>query len=534
MRVEFVEELLQTPQRAAGRWYWITLAAAATGVLGGVCAWGYQIGFGLGVTGLNQPVYWGLYITNFVFFIGISHAGTLISAILRLSGAEWRRPVTRIAEAITVFALILGGAMIVCDMGRPDRILNVLWYGRIQSPLLWDVLSVSSYLFASVIYLYVPLIPDIAMIRDRMTGHGFMSRFYRLLALNWQGTPMQQKRLERAIRAGAIMIVPLAVSVHTVVSYVFAMTLRPMWHSTIFGPYFVIGAIYSGIAALLIAMVIIRKALRLEAYLKEVHFRNLAYLLLVMFGLWLYATVGEYLVTGYGGAAAEARVLLSKVQEHYAWPFWGMLFAMLGAFLILAPVDRVVKALRLPIWKTRPLPAFLLASLGWCIWFSLARAGGFAKTPRLLLALTEYNQESLIAMLPSFLFGLVYLAALLLVILPSLRRDWFTISLYASLLVIVGMWLERFTIVVPTLTLPMLEEVPWGQYVPTWVELAITGSAVSAMLLFYLLFARFFPLVSAWEVAEGIERIDEARERLLQYVPEGVTKFTATHPGGPP
>ncbi|MCL7454007.1 MAG: polysulfide reductase NrfD, partial [Anaerolineae bacterium] len=245
------------------------------GVLLALVAWGafayvYQLRLGLGVTGLNRPVFWGLYIVNFVFFIGVSHAGTLVSAILRITGAEWRRPITRAAEAITVFSLILGVSSILIDLGRIDRVWTMLRYGRFQSPLLWDLSSVSVYLTCSVIYLYLPLIPDVALLRDRMAADGKRSRrwwLYDKLSLGWSGTQSQWHRLERAISIMAVLIIPVAVSVHTVVSWIFAMTLQPTWHSTIFGPYFVVGAIFSGIATLLIVMAIIRKAYGLEAYL---------------------------------------------------------------------------------------------------------------------------------------------------------------------------------------------------------------------------------------------------------------------------
>ena len=193
---------------------------------------------------------WGVYIINFVFFIGISHAGTLVSAILRVTGAEWRRPITRMAEGITVFALVIGGPMIIIDMGRPDRILNVSCTAGSSRPILWDVLSVTTYLSGSLLYLYLPMIPDLAMLRDHAGGPvravGAAGWIYRQLALGWQGTPEQWRRLERAISVMAIVIIPVAISVHTVVSWIFGMTLRPGWHSTIFGPYFVVGAIFSG------------------------------------------------------------------------------------------------------------------------------------------------------------------------------------------------------------------------------------------------------------------------------------------------
>src|SRR3990170_6575051 len=276
------ESVLFRPIEETGRGFYLVVGLLAV-VLGWAgFAYSRQIAVGLDVTGLNRPVYWGLYITNFVFFIGISHAGTLVSAILRVFGAEWRRPITRAAEAITVFALVLGTGNIMIDMGRPDRLLNILRYGRFQSPLVWDVASLSIYLTASLTYLYLPLIPDLAILRDRPGLSRWRQWLYTKLSLGWTGTEKQKHRLERLIGIMAVLIIPIAVSVHTVVSWVFAMTVQPMWHSTIFGPYFVIGAIFSGIASIIIAMAILRRVYHLEDYLKPIHFNNLGLLLLVI------------------------------------------------------------------------------------------------------------------------------------------------------------------------------------------------------------------------------------------------------------
>src|SRR3990167_5676314 len=284
-------------------------------------AWAHQLREGPVGAGPDRPVFWGIYITNFVFFIGISHAGTLISAILRLCQAEWRRPITRMAETITVLVLFIGAGNIIMDLGRPDRALNVIFHPNFRSPLLWDVLSITTYLAASTLYLYLPLIPDLALLRDRLPKRRW---FYRILALGWTGTPQQQRRLELAISIMAVVVIPIAVSVHTVVSWVFAMTIQPMWHSTIFGPYFVVGAIFSGIAALIVAMAILRKAYHLEAYLQPVHFNNLGILLLVMACLWLYFTFAEHLTTFYGRQPEEMVVFWMKISGPFAPYFWGM------------------------------------------------------------------------------------------------------------------------------------------------------------------------------------------------------------------
>jgi Ni/Fe-hydrogenase subunit HybB-like protein len=429
--------LLDPIERTGPGFYW-TVGLLSLLILWGAVSYAYQFSEGLGVTGLHQPVMWGFYVTNFVFFIGISHAGTLISAILRLSKAEWRRPITRMAEVITVMVLFIGAGQILVDLGRPDRLLNVIQYGRYQSPLLWDATSISAYLTASLTYLYLPMIPDIAILRDRV---GKRKLFYSVLALGWTGTEYQQRVLNRAIAVMAVLVIPIAVSVHSVVSFVFSMTLQPMWHSTIFGPYFVVGAIFSGIAALIVAMILFRKAYKLEAYLKPIHFRYLGQLLLIMSLLWFYFTFAEYLTGYYGGEPEEMKVFWAKFSGPF-WPFfWGM---VLCNFVI--PIACLVRLGRHTIGKV----------------------------------------------------------------------------LGASLSVIVGMWLERFIIVVPTLSFPRLA-VSEGIYWPTWVEWGETAGSFGVFALFYVLFTKFFPIISIWEIREGREvGIKEVEERLISYLPSDV------------
>lgn len=197
------------------------------GIMGlGVYSYIRQVVLGLGVTGMNRPIYWGVYITNFVFFIGLAHSGTFISAILRIAGAEWRKPLTRAAEALTLFSLPFGVASIMIDMGRPDRVLNVIRYGRFESPLLWDFTAVTLYLFSSVVFFYLTLLPDIALCRDRLTDvPPWQSSMYQILALGWKGSPGQYHRLEKVIDGMAIFMTMLVVTVHTVVSWVFGMTI---------------------------------------------------------------------------------------------------------------------------------------------------------------------------------------------------------------------------------------------------------------------------------------------------------------------
>ena len=248
-----------------------------------------------------------------MFWIGISHAGTLISAILRLVDAGWRRPVTRCAEVITVFALMIGAMFPIIHLGRPWLAFWLFPYPNqrelwpnFRSPLAWDFFAINTYLTGSVLFLFLPMIPDFALVRDRSTG--WRRRVYGALAFGWRGTTKQWNRLESAMQIMAIAILPVAVSVHTIVSFDFSMANVPMWHSTIFGPYFVAGAIFSGIAALIIAMAALRKTLRLEHYLLPLHFENLGKLLLLMSILWGYFVFNERLTVWYGNEPHEMAV----------------------------------------------------------------------------------------------------------------------------------------------------------------------------------------------------------------------------------
>ena len=296
-----LERTVLAPLRRTSMQFYVLLAGLALVFLLGAAALANQWWVGLGVTGLSRPVYWGVYITNFVFFIGISHAGTLISAILRVTQAEWRRPITRIAEAITFFALIIGMLQVWIDMGRPERILFPFIFGRFQSPFLWDFTCVGVYFMSSMLYLYLPMIPDLARLREHMTDAPRWRRWlYTVMSFGWHGNAEQHRRLEVGIGIMAIVIIPVAVSVHTVVSWIFGMTMQPMWHSTILGPYFVVGAIFSGIAMLFLFMTLLRRAWHFEQWIGGDQYKYLVILLLGMSAFWGYFKLAEFLTPGYG------------------------------------------------------------------------------------------------------------------------------------------------------------------------------------------------------------------------------------------
>ncbi len=436
------DEALYRPIYETGKGFYITVGILALIILWALVMYIGQVYYGLGVTGMNQRITWGFYIVNFVFFIGISHAGTLISAILRLSKAEWRRPITRMAEVITAIVLAIGGLHPILDLGRPDRVLNIFTAGRLQSPLLWDVTSITAYFTASTVYLYLPMIPDIAKLRDR---GGKLTWFYSFLSWGWQGTEHQKKVLNRAINILMVMVIPIAISVHTVISYIFSMTLQPGWHSTIFGPYFVVGAIFSGIAALLILMIITRKALHLENYLKKIHFEYMGTLLLIMSLLWFYFTFSEYLTGIFASEPHEMHIILYKFTGPYAVFFWGMVICN---FII---------------------PVIFL---------------GFRKLKTI------------------------------------------TGILFASIAVVIGMWLERLIIVVPSLANPRMD-LPTGIYIPSVVEWALFIGGIAVFILGFVLFSKFFPVISMWEIEEGRkEGVEDVEKRIHSYLPgsEGATE----------
>jgi molybdopterin-containing oxidoreductase family membrane subunit len=417
-------------------WIWAGILAAVT--LWGAAAYVHQIRNGLGVTGLNTPEYWGIYIICFVFFIGISHAGTLISAILRISKAEWRRAITRSAEFITVLVIAFGAVQPIIDLGRPDRVLYVIVHGQAWSPLLWDVCSIGLYFTASSVYLYVPMIPDLALIRDLKIRPTWL---YWFLAIGYHDTPRARHILQRIIAVLAVAVIPIAVSVHTVIAWIFAMTLRPMWHSTIFGPYFVVGAIYSGIAALILAMAILRRVYRLEAYFKPVHFNNMGLMLLLMSCLWTYFTFAEYLTAWYGGEEAELATFWSKVAGPFALSFWLM---VISCFIV---------------------PFALMCR--------------------------------------------------------SATRGVRGTSI-ASAFVVLGMWLERYTIVVPTSLHPRVAMTA-THYLPSPVELSIMAATFSGFILVYMAATKFFPIISLWETQEGREEaVHEVSVRVASYLPDTV------------
>ena len=326
----------------------IWLAVSFVFILGGLYGLIVQIIDGHIVTGMRDNVVWGIYIANFIFFIGISYAGALISGILHLLRVPWRTPIIRIAEIITVISTIIGPAYILICMGRLDRLHHLALYGRIQSPIIWDVLAISTYLIGSIIFLYLASIRDLAVLRDYPFKSKWRHTIYKFLAVGFKGSSKQNRYLDRSLDIMSSIIIPLAVLVHSVLAWIFGMTLRPGWHSTIFAPYFVVAAVFSGTGVLIIALWIFRKYYNLQSYITKIHFNYLGIILMVLGALYGYFTFSEYLTSCYGSETWEMEVLYKLFDPNEYW-WWFVFAAILGVLLpiivIVIPKFRTINSI---------------------------------------------------------------------------------------------------------------------------------------------------------------------------------------------
>ena len=418
------DALLSSLRPPTWRWYALVAGLAVVVALG-LAAFTYQMMNGMYVTGKNRPVMWGFYITGFVFWVGLSHSGTMVSSILRLSQADWRRPIVRAAEAMTVFCILVAGIFPLIHLGRNWTFFYMIPYPNqrglwpnFRSPLLWDMTAITVYIIASTLFLYLGMLPDLAILRDR--SFGWRRKVYAGLAMGWRGSAHEWSVYRKASTLMAALIIPVAISVHSIVAWDFAVTVVPGWHSTIFPPYFVIGAILSGVAAVITLMVVIRKAFHLENYLTALHFDNMGKLLLVISLFWTYAYFVEVQTTWYAHEPIEWEVF-SFMHHSY--------------------------------------------------------------TPQLLLMLLCN------ALLP-----------IVCMCFKRLRRS-IVVMLVVSLLINVGMFIERFLIIVPSLSHKNMPFV-WGSYSPSWVEITVNVAAVAGFALLYVLFAKFFPIVAVTDVRE--------------------------------
>jgi Ni/Fe-hydrogenase subunit HybB-like protein len=389
-------------------------------VLGGVVAFVYQLVEGLGVTGLNDSVFWGLYTVDLVTLIGFSYGGALVSAILRLTGATWRGPVIRIAEATALTTLLAGAVFPVIHLGHPERVWRIATALQINSPITWDMIAIITYLIATAILFGLPLVADMGRLRHEPALAGWKRRLYQAGSFGYVGTEDQQKVLGRSLTVLAILIIPLAVMVHTVLSYAFSLTSRPGWHSTIFGPYFVVAAVYSGVAIVILVVAAYRKAYHLERWIPDRAIVNLGYLMVALGVLYGYLLFTEVTTEGYVGAEASERLLYALLLDRWSVPFWVFVVGGLGIPMLLVAFRR-----------TRTVTGVTVAS------------------------------------------GLVAAALLL----------------------------KRFLMFIPPLTEPLIGG-ELGGYSPSWVELAITVAAISAIALMLIGIFKIAPVLSVTEIEE--------------------------------
>lgn len=406
---------------------WWALFLPTLGLVGiGIMCFIYQIYVGLGVAGYRHPVFWGVYITNFVFWVGIAHSGTLISAILFLFRARFRMSIYRIAEAMTVFAVLTAGLFPILHLGRawnfywlfPYPNQRELWI-NFKSPLVWDVFAVSTYLTVSSVFFIVGMIPDIAAIRDKVKE---VPRrvLYTILSLGWKGSNWEWLHYSRAYLFFAALATPLVLSVHSVVSWDFAMGNVPGWHTTIFAPYFVAGAIFSGLGMVITLTIPIRKIFHLEEYITLDNYDGMAKLIIFTSGIVGYAYAVEFFMAWYSSSPYEWGQFVYRATGEYALFYWIM----------------VVCNVVIPI----------------SLWFKSVRR----------------NIKAL-----------------------------FIISIFIN----IGMWFERFNIIVISLSRDF-EPGAWGIYKISWVEAGITAGSFAWFFMFFLIFIKTLPAVSIAEIKE--------------------------------
>ncbi|MEW5908258.1 MAG: NrfD/PsrC family molybdoenzyme membrane anchor subunit [Thermodesulfobacteriota bacterium] len=405
--------------------YWIAVTLLFSGVLVGAGSWAYQIYKGVGVAGMNNPVAWGTYLINFVFWVGIAHSGTLISAILHLLRASWRNPIARAAETMTVFAVCIAGLFPFIHLGRVWMVFYMLpvpnqrnLWQNFQSPLMFDVVAISTYLTVSILFWYTGMLPDLAVVRDR--SEGLRKKIFTLISLGWTGTHEQWRHYTRAYLFFAALATPLVISVHSVVSWDFALGIVPGWHTTIFAPYFVAGAIHSGLAMVITLMIPVRRIFGYEKLITPGVLENVAKTIILTGLIVGFAYATEFFMAWYSQNPVEMEVFRFRAAGHYAPGFWIMVFCN--------------------------------------------------------------------AILPLFLF------------LKSVRRS-IPILFAVSILINIGMWFERFIIIVTSVGRDFIPY-SWGLYSPTLVEFGIMLGSFSLFFFLFILFVKHLPSVSMTEMKE--------------------------------
>lgn len=330
---------------------WVSLLSVVS--LAGIIAYIDQIRRGLEVTNLRDYAIWGVYISNFVFFVATSFVGAFTASILRLSQKKWRTPLVRIAEMVAVAAIAMAGVAIILDMGRPDRIPYLFIYPRLQSPIAWDIIIITIYLAFSVMLLYIPNIPDFAILKKYYQDKPFLSKVYGFLAINWTGSAKQIKIHQKSIKVIAVSMIPLALILQSVDAWLFSTTYRIGWDSTNLGPYFISGALVAGIGALVTAIYMVRRFNHLEEFITDKHFDKLGRLLVFACLVYLYFNMNEYLIPAFKSTQGEVEHLQELFFGQYSLMFW---FAI-GGGLILPSILLMFRKMR------KPFPMFIIAIL---------------------------------------------------------------------------------------------------------------------------------------------------------------------------
>jgi len=341
---KLLKDLTPELEKTSTGWY-ITFAVFMVFFIVGVYSLILQIDKGHIVTGMRDNVVWGFYIVNFIFFMGLSYSGALISGVLHLFNTGWRKPVIRMAELITVISLVIGPFFIFFCIGRLDRLYYLFVYPRIQSPITWDVIAISTDLIGCFIYLYLSFVEDFAILRDYtdLNVPPWKKKFYKKLSLGYDGSPVQKKLLSRARTVMASMIIAIAIIVYSVLAWIFGVTLQPGWHSTIFGPYFVIAAVFSGTGLLIILMWIFRKVYHLEEYITKRHFVNVGVLLTVIAAFYGYFTFSDYLTKWYGSIKMDSILIDKLFTEYYTlFIFANYIGILLPGIIIALPRFRTI------------------------------------------------------------------------------------------------------------------------------------------------------------------------------------------------
>lgn len=317
-----------------------------------IAAGGYalflQISKGHGVTGMRDNVVWGLFIVNFIFFIGLSYAGAIIAGVLHLMKVPWGKPIVRVAQLMTVISVIVGPIFILLCVGRFDRLHYLFIYPRIQSPMIWDVMAVVTFFVGAVLFLYLAVIKDLAVYRDaKLNIPRWKQKLYKVLAIGYKGAASQKRHLIISQNLLAIIMVPLSIIVASILSWIFGMTLRPGWHSTIFGPYFVLGSLYSGCGVLIVTMWVYKRMYKLEKYFTDKHFIYLGYVLMVLAAGYGYFTFSEYFTNWFGSEKWDGELItkLFSMSEYGGWNLFASLAGIILPIVIIA-----IPATRKPNW----------------------------------------------------------------------------------------------------------------------------------------------------------------------------------------